>query len=274
MFTRRVQSHILWYPVLIIVSLIMISPLFWMVITAIKPSGAVLNFRAPILPTHPEWGNILAVWKMAPFGRFFLNSIIFSVAATAGQVITSQMAGYAFARVDFPGKNILFYCVLSGLMIPFTVVMVPVIQIVHAFGWINTFWGLIIPNIASAFGAFLYRQFFFTVPGELGEAAKVDGASLLRIFVQIYLPLAKPMTAALTVLSFLANWNNFLFPLLVTNTTKMMVLPLGLSMFQNQHTVEYNFLMAATLIVVVPIFIVSLFTQRYIIDGLSMGAVK
>jgi multiple sugar transport system permease protein len=264
----------MWYPVVIVVSFVMISPLLWMIFTSLKPSGEVLNLNAPIIPSHPEWSNIVQVWHMAPFGRFFLNSVIFSVAATLGQIITSQMAGYAFARINFPGKTVLFYFVLSGLMIPFTVVMVPVIQIVHMFGWINTFWGLIIPNIASAFGAFLYRQFFFTVPGELGEAATVDGASPLRIFVQIYLPLAKPMTSALAVLSFLANWNNFLFPLLVTNTTKMMVLPLGLSIFQSQFTVQYNLLMSATLIVVLPIFIVSLFTQRYIVDGLAMGAVK
>lgn len=271
---NRFRNYVVWYPIVIIISFIMLIPLFYMISTALKTQGQVLNLNSPLIPTNPHWSNFKQAWTAAPFPRFFLNSAIFSISATAGQIVTSAMSGYAFARLKFPGKTIFFYAILSGLMIPFDVVMVPVIEIIHAFGWIDTYLGLIVPNIASALGMFLFRQYFLTLPKELDEAATVDGAGKFRIFVQIYLPLTKPIMAAFAILSFLANWNNFLFPLLVTHSEKMMVLPLGLSVFRSSYSSEYNLLMAASLIVIIPILIISLFAQKQIINGITLGSGK
>lgn len=272
--SRSLRTFLTVYPLLTIAGFVMLTPLFWMVVTAFKSTGEVLNLNAPILPVHWDWHNIAAAWDSAPFGRFYINSVIFTGAATFGQIVTSAMAGYAFARVNFPLRNLLFYATLAGLMIPFTVIMLPVVDIVSALGWLNTYQGLIVPNMASAFGMFLFRQHFLSVPKDMDEAARIDGASRFRAFLAVGVPLAQPVIAAFGVLSFLVNWNNFLFPLLVTNTTHMMVLPLGLAVFHSQYDTQYNLLMAAAFIAVMPIFVVSLFAQRRLVEGITLGALK
>jgi ABC-type glycerol-3-phosphate transport system permease component len=272
---RRVRwSFLLWYPVLVVVGFVMALPLIWMILTAFKSNGQVLNMAAPMWPQPFEWQNIVQAWQAAPFGRFYLNSIIFSVTATAGQVLTSAMSGYAFARFRFPGRDLFFYLTLTGLMIPFVVVMIPVVQLVNSFHWLNTYQGLIVPNLQSAFGMFLFRQYYLSLPAEVEDAATVDGASLVRRFATIALPLARPIVSAFALLSFLVNWNNFLYPLLVTKTQNMMVVPLGLSIFQSQYTTYYNLLMAAALIAVVPVLIVSVFAQRAIVNGITLGSFR
>jgi multiple sugar transport system permease protein len=176
---------------------------------------------------------------------------------------------------DFPGQRVLFYLVISGLMIPFTVVIVPVVQLLADFGWINTWPGLLVPNIASALGCFLFRQFFLSAPVELGEAARIDGASELRIFWTVYRPLAQPMIAAFTVIAFLQNWNNFLFPLVVTSSEHLMMISQGLTEFQGAITgTAYNLLMAGSLIAVIPVLIVAMVAQRKVVEGLTIGAVR
>ena len=170
-----------------------------------------------------------AAWNTAPFGRFFLNTAIFSVVTTVGQIATGMLAGYAFAMFDFPAKRVLFYLVMSGLMIPFTVVIVPVVQVLADVHWVNTWQGLIVPNLASALGCFLFRQFFLSARWSWarppGSTARRSGA----IFWTVYRPLAQPMTAAFTVIAFLQNWNNFLFPLVVTNSENLMMISQGLT---------------------------------------------
>jgi multiple sugar transport system permease protein len=272
--SRSVRFTLYIYPVLIIISIIMMTPLIWMVVTAFKSTGQVLNMRAPLLPIHWHWGNLLRAWREAPFGRFYLNSIVFSVTATCGQIATSAMAGYAFAKLKFPGRQILFYVVLAGLMIPFAVIMLPVVQIVGSLHWLNTYQGLIVPNVASAFGMFLFRQYFLTLPRELDDAAIIDGCSRFQLFYRVNLPMVQPVVASFGILSFLTNWNNFLYPLIVTNKTSMMVLPLGLSIFQSQYSTQYNLMMAAALIAIAPIFVVSIFAQRRVVDGITLGAIK
>ncbi len=256
--------------------LIVMFPLIWMLFSAVKTSGEIINPNSPLIPRHWHWSNIVDAWRAAPFGRYFLNSAIFSVVTTVGQVATGLLAGYAFAMFEFPMQRVLFYAVLSGLMIPFTVVLVPVVQILGNLHWIDTYQGLIVPNIASALGCFLFRQFFLGVPVELGEAARIDGAGEWRIFFSIYRPLAGPMTAAFTMIAFLQNWNNFLFPLVVTDSQRLMMVSQGLTVFQADpiNKVSYNLLMAGSLIAVVPVLIVALVAQRRVVDGLSLGAVK
>lgn len=262
------------YPILIVLGLIMVTPLIWMVVTAFKSTGQVLNLAAPIIPAPWHWNNLIRAWDAAPFGRFYLNSVIYTVSTTAGQILISAMAGYAFARGRFPGREILFYAVLASLMIPFTVIMVPVVKIVENLGWFNTYQGLIIPRLSSAFGIFLFRQFFISMPTELDDAAHLDGASGFRVFWTINLPLAQPMLAAFGMLAFLVNWHDFLYPLLVTSSTRMMVLPLGLEIFRSAYATQYNLLMAGAFIAIIPVLIVSLFAQRRIVEGISMGAFK
>ena len=267
-------SWLVWYPLIVIAGFIMALPLIWMILTALKSNGQVLNMAAPILPSPVQWGNLVQAWDSAPFGRFYLNSIIFTVCATAGQVLTSAMSGYAFARFRFPGRDLFFYLTLTGLMIPFVTVMVPVVQLVNDFHWLNTYQGLIVPNIQNAFGMFLFRQYFLSLPADVEDAATVDGASLIRKFLVVALPLARPIISAFALLAFLVNWNNFLYPLLVTKTQNMMVVPLGLSIFQSQYTTYYNLLMAAALIAVVPVLIVSIFAQRAIVNGITLGSFR
>ncbi len=267
-------SFLVWYPVIVIAGFVMALPLIWMILTALKSNGQVLNLAAPVIPQPFEWGNLVQAWDSAPFGRFYLNSLIFTVGATAGQVLTSAMSGYAFARFRFPGREVFFYLTLTGLMIPFVTVMVPVVQLVNDFHWLNTYQGLIVPNLQSAFGMFLFRQYFLSLPADVEDAATVDGASLIRRFATIAVPLARPIMSAFALLSFLVNWNNFLYPLLVTKTQNMMVVPLGLSIFQSQYTTYYNLLMAAALIAVVPVLIVSIFAQRAIVNGITLGSFR
>jgi ABC-type glycerol-3-phosphate transport system permease component len=250
-------------------------PLLWMLVSAFKSNGEIINPNSSLIPSHFEWDNIVKAWDAAPFARFFINSAVFSVITTVGQIATGMLAGYAFAMFDFPARRILFYVVLSGLMIPFTVVLLPVVQILADVHWLNTYQGLIVPNLASALGCFLFRQFFLGVPEEIGNAARVDGASEWRIFFSIYRPLAQPMVAAFAIIAFLGNWNNFLFPLVVTTSENLMMVSQGLTIFQdNINKIEYNLLMAGSLIAVVPILIVALLAQRKIVDGLTLGAVR
>ncbi len=271
---RLFVSRALVYALLGVAVLVVVFPLVWMLGTAVKPNTQILDLRASLWPSHFEWGNIVKAWNAAPFGRWFLNSVIFSVGSTFGQIATSLMAGYAFAMYEFPFKRLLFYTLLCGLMIPFSTIIVPVVQILADFHWLNTYQGLIVPNIASALGAFLFRQFFLGLPYELGEAARIDGASEFRIFLNVYAPLAGPIIAAFGMISFLYNWNNFLFPLIVVNSTSMDVISEGLSVFQGQFNINYNLIMSAALITITPILIVAIAAQRRIVAGITLGAIR
>ena len=271
---RRVATRIFFYALVIIAVAVVVFPLIWMLGTAVKSNGQILDLRASLWPSQFEWGNIIKAWNSAPFGRWYLNSVIFAVSATVGQIFTAMMAGYAFAMFDFPGRQLLFYVLLCGLFVPFTVVIVPVVQILATFHWLNTYQGLIVPNIAFALGTFLFRQFFFGAPPELGEAARIDGASEWRIFYKVYSPLARPVIAALGIIAFLMNWNNFLFPLIVVNTTSMNVVSTGLSVFQTQFSTNYDLITSAALIAIVPILLVAIVAQRQIVEGISLGAVQ
>lgn len=267
--------RILAYALVAIAAFAVLFPLIWMALSALKSDADIINPNAPLIPHDWLWSNIPAAWTAAPFGRFFLNTAIFAVATTAGQVVTGLFAGYAFAMFVFPGRRVLFYGVLSGLMIPFTVVLIPVVELIADFGWMDSYQGLIVPNIASALGCFLYRQFFLSAPADLAESARIDGASELTIFWSIYRPLAQPMTAALTTILFLQNWNNFLFPLVVTTRESLMMISQGLTVFQGQlRGTQINLLMAGSLIAVVPVLIVAMVAQRRVVDGLMIGATR
>ncbi|HXA58892.1 MAG TPA: carbohydrate ABC transporter permease [Streptosporangiaceae bacterium] len=260
------------YGMLSLAVLIVLFPLVWMLLTAVKSNGQIVNPAAPLWPVHPEWGNFADAWRQGPFARWFWNTAVFAVAATSGQLLSGLLAGYAFAMFDFPGKRLLFWLALSGLMVPFSAVIVPVAQLLGDLHWLNSYQGLIIPNIASGLGTFLFRQFFLGSPPQLGEAARIDGASELMIFIRVYAPLARPAVAALGIILFLQNWNNFLFPLIAVNTTRMEVVSQGLSVFQSQFTSQYNLIMAAASITIIPVLAVAVAAQRHIVEGITLGA--
>jgi multiple sugar transport system permease protein len=209
-----------------------------------------------------------------PFAIFYLNSIIVGVIVTIGQVMTSSLAAYAFSRLQFPGRDKIFFAYLATMMIPGSVTMIPVFVLMRMFNWIDTYRALIIPAIFTAYGTFMLRQFFMTLPKDLEDAAKIDGCGFLRIYWTIILPLSKPALATLTVFTFMGNWGSFMWPLLVTNTMEMRTLPIGLQSFQTQYSTDWHLLMAGSTMMMLPIIIIFIFTQRYFVEGVKLSGIK
>ena len=253
-------------------SIFMILPFVWMLLTALRPSSEL--YSGSWLPQHLAWGNFIAAWTAAPFGTFYLNSAIVTVLVTLGQILTSAMAGYAFSRVRFFGRQVLFFAILGALMIPLQSIIIPLYLILVKLQWTNSLTGLIVPMIPSAFGTFLFKQSFDEIPIELEEAAFIDGAGRYRVLFQIFLPLSKPVISAFGILSFLFSWNNFFYPLIVVTNTNVQTLPLGLSVFSTGYTTEYNLLMAAATLTILPVLAVFLFGQRYFIRSVSSTGIK
>ncbi len=207
-----------------------------------------------------------------PFDRFYLNSLLVATSVTLLQLLTSSLAAYAFARLRFKGRNAAFFLYLIGLMIPFPVLLIPNFLIVRQLGWFDSYLALIVPPAFSAFSIFLLRQYYRGLPMDYDESARIDGASSLRIWWSIILPNSRPALAALAVFTFLGTWNDFLWPLVVTNSNNMRTLPVGLSMFQGQYTVRWELLMAASVVALIPVLIVYFFAQNWIIKGLSVSS--
>ncbi len=267
--TRKAVIHL----VLIAGAFVASMPFLWMITTSLKPAGAL--YQQPLLiPVHFHWRNYVEAWNAAPFPRFFLNSAIMAVGITLCQTLFSGMAGYAFARLKFPGRNTLFLVVLGTMMVPFPVTLIPSYIIVANLGWLDTYQALIVPRAASAFAIFLFRQFFLTIPREFEDAARIDGAGRLTIFWRIALPLSTPVIAASAVFSFLFAWNDFLWPLVVTTSPRMQPIQVGLAMFQGQYGTFWTLLMAATVLTIVPAILVFLLAQRRFIEGLTAGGLK
>ena len=224
------------------------------------------------------WRNYIDVWKVVPFARFYLNSFLVVACVTFGQVATSSLAAYAFARLKFPGRDKIFFAYLATMMIPGSVTMIPVFALMRMLGWIDTYKALIIPAIFTAYGTFLLRQFFMTLPRDLEDAAKIDGCSLLGIFWRVTLPLSKTALATLTIFVALGNWVSFMWPLLVTNSIDKRTLPIGLAYFQEQYQYsgqpDWGLLMAGSLITMVPVIILFLFNQRFFVEGIKLTGMK
>lgn len=254
--------------------LCMIIPFLWMLSTSLKSDQQAYIFPPIWIPDPVMWSNYQTVWEALPFDRFLLNSAIVSILVTLGQLLTCSMGAFAFARLRFPGREKLFLLYLGTMMIPFQVTMIPVFILVKYFKWLDTYQGLIVPCLFSAYGTFLLRQFFMSIPSELEDAAKIDGCSYWRIFWNIVLPLSKPALATLGIFVFMWSWNNFLWPLLITNTLEMKTLPLGLAYFLGQYTIYWNLLMAGTTIALVPVLVVFFFAQRYFVEGITLTGLK
>jgi multiple sugar transport system permease protein len=257
-------------------AVLMVMPFIWMLSTSLKPSGQVLSLPPQFLPESPTLDAYRRIFDRFPLWRVMGNSALVALLSTAGQLLICSMSGYAFARFRFRGRETLFLLYLMTLMIPFAVTIIPLFIIVKNLGWTNSYAGLTVPGMFSAFGTFLMRQFFQSIPHELAEAATIDGAGTVRTFFTIIAPLSGPPLATLGLLSFMGSWNNFLWPLLRINDRNLMTLPLALSTLQGIYPGQnqWNLLMAGAVVAVVPIMIVFLFAQRWFIEGVASSGLK
>jgi multiple sugar transport system permease protein len=233
------------------------------------------SFPADIAPTHRfHWENYTTVIVETHFARVLFNSVFITVVVTAGMVLTSSLAAFAFARLNFRGRDQIFLGYLATMMIPSAVTMIPVFVLVRQLGWANSYAGLIIPVMFTAYGTFMLRQFFMGVPSDLEEAALLDGCSLWGIYRHVVMPLSKPALAALTILTFMSVWRSFMWPLIVTHTRDMYTLPVALAAFREMYGVQWHLMMTGSVIMIVPMLLVFIFGQRYFIEGIRLGAVK
>ncbi|OGS21674.1 MAG: sugar ABC transporter permease [Elusimicrobia bacterium RIFOXYA2_FULL_39_19] len=262
------------YTFMILLGLTMIAPFIWMLSTSLKEPANVFIFPPKWIPNPIVFENYAHAWQAAPFGRFFLNSIFISACLTFGSLLTGSMAGYAFARLEFPGRDKLFLTYLGTMMIPGQVTMIPVFILLKNIGWIDTYKALIIPGIFHAGGAFFFRQFFLAIPKELEEAATIDGCSHVGIYWRIILPLSKPALATLGTFTFLGAWNDFMWPLIVLNSPEKMTLPVGLAYFTGQYTTDWPLLMAGSMIILLPVILLYIFNQRFFVKGIVMSGMK
>lgn len=270
-----------WHLVLIPITFVLLVPLLWMLATSLETEAETHRFPPVLVPRSLQWHNYADAWRAAPFGSFLLNSLIVSVLTVISTLVLCSLAGYAFARVRFAGRGLLFIVLMASLMVPFQVTMIPEFLIVKWLGlhvWtqlgIDHLGALIVPNLVTAFGIFFLRQFFLTIPIELEEAARMDGTSRLGVLIKIVLPLSLPALATLAVLTFLDSWNSFLWPLIVVNSEPHMTLPLGLTTFQGSHNTQWSLLMAANVLSLLPMLVVFFAAQRYFVRSVAGTGLK
>jgi len=264
------------YMILIGTAVLLVFPFVWMIDASLMTSGEIQS-RPPVwLPKSPQFSNYPELLDNLPLGRFYLNSLIVTGATVIGVLFTSSLAGYAFAKYQFPGRVILFYMILATLMIPTFVTLIPVFYIVRQLGWIDSYAGLILPGISSAYGIFFMRQFIYSIPDELIDAARIDGATELRIYWRIVLPLTKPALATLGTFVFIGSWNSFLWPLLVVNSRELYTVPLGLNSLRTfaAEARSLHLLVSGTVLSVIPTLILFVFLQRYFIQGIALSGLK
>jgi multiple sugar transport system permease protein len=258
------------YVLLSLMAVITLLPFVWMLSTSLKTQASVFVYPPEWIPSPVQWSNYADVIRVMPFLRYVLNTAGVATSITLLHLAVSSLAAYAFARLRFPGRNRLFLAYLATLMVPGQVTLIPNFIIVKYLGWIDTYQALIIPQIFTAFGTFLLRQYFLTIPRELEDAARIDGASAFGIYWRIMLPLSGPALATLGVFTFTAQWNNFLWPLIVINDEQMRTLTVGLRALVGEFTVQYPLLMAGSVISVLPMLIVFLLAQRFFVRGIAL----
>jgi len=267
--------QVLAYFVLVGVAIAMLVPFLFSISTSIKTNqeANAISFSNILIPTNPTLSSYTTVWE-ANIGRWFFNSAVVAAIWVIARAVFDSMAGYAFARMKFPGKNLIFLMVLSTLMVPGMVTLIPKFLILDRLNLLNSYGALTLPFLTSAFGIFLMKQFFESIPIELEEAARVDGASRYRMFVQIILPNAMPALTALAIFSFQGSWNNFLEPLVYISNADLFTLPIGLAFFRQANYTDWPAVMAAAVITTVPIAVFYLFFQRYFVEGVSTSGIK
>nr|WP_026342192.1 carbohydrate ABC transporter permease [Paenibacillus fonticola] len=274
--------------VLLAVSLVMLLPFLIMVLTSFKTMGEIQSPTFSLFPKVWHFDNYAEALSRGDWLKYFYNSFVVTIITVVISLVLNSMAGYSFARLRFPGRDILFFSVLIGIMVPAQTTMIPTFLMMKQFplaggnnllgqdgiGFINSYTGLILPFIAGSFGIFLCRQFFLNFPRALDEASQIDGASKFRVFLQIYLPLSKPILATLAIFKTTSAWNDYMWPLIMTNTEGMRTVQLGLTIFRGETNVEWNLLMAATTLVVLPLVVLFLAAQKYFVQGIVTTGLK
>lgn len=275
---RRISaSAVLWQIAMLAAAAAMLAPTVWMASTSLKPESEVLSAAPRWLPSPATFENYVTLFSQAedfPVLRWFANSVFVSSSVTLLVLLVASSAAYAFARLEFRGREPLFLAVVATMIIPSQVTLIPVFLIVQKLGWFNTYFGLIIPGLAGGFGVFLLRQFFLSIPVELEEAAYMDGAGPLTVYWRVILPLGKPALATLAIFTFIGSWNDFAWPLIVTNDISMRTLPIGIMIFQGRYTTEYGLTMAAAAVCTLPIIAAFLVLQRRITEGIALTGLK
>jgi multiple sugar transport system permease protein len=273
------KIKIIWWKIILvlilfIVGLLFLYPFVWMLSTSLKDNIEVYTRPLALIPQKLNFENYRSAFELVPFARFYLNTIIMTLGRVVGQIILAAMTAYSFARLNFPGKNFLFLLVLAVMMVPSMITFLPKFLLIMKIGWLDTYWGLIVPGLADAFGVFLLRQFFLTLPQDFLDAAEMDGCNPFQTFIKVALPLSRSALAAYAFLVVLWTWNDFLWPLIVVNTTEMLTLSLGIQLFTGQYSKNIPVMMAAASITILPMLILFLFAQRYIIEGITMSGLK
>ncbi|MBB2482498.1 carbohydrate ABC transporter permease [Bacillus sp. APMAM] len=263
------------YGLLIVLSLLFLAPFFWMITSSLKAPNELYQFPPKLLPSHWHFDNFIKAWNSQPFNLFLMNSIIVTVLTTIGQIFSSTLIAYGFARFKFKGRDIFFIILLATMMIPWEVTMIPLYMEFNLFGWINTLKSLIVPSwFGSAFYIFLLRQFIMSIPKELDEAARMDGANAFQIYYKIYLPLMWPVIVLIGVFNILSSWNDYLGPLIFLNDQSKYTLTLGLAQFKGVHDVDMNGIMAVTFLISLPPLILFFLAQRQIVNGVQSTGLK
>lgn len=271
----KVFLDFLWYVVVSLLALAVMLPFIWMIVTSFKGQTEVFAYPPTWIPQQPQWQNYLDVWKQAPFGRYYLNSTIVALAVTIGQLISCILAAFAFARMNFKGKNAMFLIFLSTTMISSQVTLVPSYLIMRSLNWIDHYQALIVPFLANAFGVFMIRQSFRAIPRELEEAAKLDGCGRFRFLVQILLPLCKPILASQALFAFMGNWNSYLWPLIITNQDKMRTLQIGLRYFvSGEGGTQWGVYMAAAVVISLPVILIYFLVQKTFVESMASTGLK
>ncbi len=269
----RALRTVLLYIVLIAGALCMFFPFYWTLTTSLS-AGSGLALTPQLFPANPSLEPYVELFSRIPFGRAILNSLIVAVISTVLQLITSSMAAYVFSRMPFRGRSLVFGLYLATMMIPFQVLIVPLFVEMKTLGLIDTYVGVILPTIASAFGVFLLRQAINAVPYDLDQAATIDGAGHFRVFFSVILPLIRPALATLAVFGFLNTWNSFLWPLIILRSPSMETLPVALTSLQGQYSTHWDVIMAGSVISILPMFALYVFAQRYIVQGVAGTGLK
>jgi sn-glycerol 3-phosphate transport system permease protein len=273
--TRAYGRTLAQYTLLVIIALAFAVPLFWVFSASLKNLQEIYTFPPVWIPTEPRLSNYSEAWTSAPFGRFYLNTIITTLFGVALEVVNALLTAYALVFMRFPGKNLIFIVLLAALMVPIHVTILPNYLTIASLGWVNTYQGIILPGASVAFGAFLLRQHFLTLPHEIPEAARLDGASHLQTLWYVILPISRPMLVTVTLVSVVTKWNDFLWPLISTNSENMRTLPIGLAyLFSAEGASQWGLIMAAAIFVILPVLLLFLRWQRHIVSGLTSGATK
>jgi len=264
--------RLVWMAVALVLAIMTVIPLLYMISIGFKTPTDV--FQPNLIPKAPTWNNYIYVLTAVPFVRYLINTFVVSVVVTVLALWFHTMAGYALARLRFPGRETIFILIFSTFLVSLPVIIVPLFILVRAMGMLNSYAGLIVPAIFNAFGIFLLRQYYLSLPRELEEAAVIDGASYWRIYWSVILPLSRPIVAALAILFFLANWNSFLWPLTVAADDKLWVVQVGIANFKSQYSASWNYIMAASTIVAAPMLILFVIFQKQIMESIKTSGLK